>query len=445
MKRPWRLRYPILCCLAALLLACLPIRAQQPAPKENWLLGQAFHIPSEYTNQESGYFSLVAGKDSKVYVGSAKYGVNCFLIEFNPMNAMIRMVVDVHRVIMQFLTGFAAQAKIHTRNNVGQLTGKIYFGSKQGYPDEKKGEKRSDYPGGYVLAYDPKTGTTENFGMPKKQHGVISVMPDEERGLIYVSTCDDGRPIEHSHFMVYDVKKKSYRDLGDTEHSYAFIVLDHQGRAYHPVRGGYISRYDPKTEKLEKLSVTVDGRPCPKEIAKDGLNAGHGAVLNWDASPDGKTLWCVEMSTNMLYSFDLTAAGSTLPGKSHGPLLAGMNDKDKARLSDCRAMATGPGGKVWAAVTEHGIPEQNVFLISYTPGDQAPRNHGRVGVANPADLKFTDEAGKDLPWHHGMLKTKDGTRAPVQPMGVCEARDGNVYVLTIAPFTLFKYRPEQVK
>jgi hypothetical protein len=44
-----------------------------------------------------------------------------------------------------------------------------------------------------------------------------------------------------------------------------------------------------------------------------------------------------------------------------------------------------------------------------------------------------------------MRKEKDGTLTPTTPMGVCEAPDGNVYVLTIAPFTLFKYRPEQVK
>ncbi|MCS7045025.1 MAG: SMP-30/gluconolactonase/LRE family protein [Gemmataceae bacterium] len=436
--RRWLLAY-----LAAVALAALPLRAGAPAEGDRWLLGRAFHIPSEYTNQESGYFSIVAGHDSRIYIGTAKYGVNAYLIEFNPLNAMMRMVVDVHRVIMRFLTGFAAQAKIHTRNNVGQLTGKIYFGSKQGYPE--KGEKRTDYPGGYVLAYDPKTGTTENFGMPKQHHGVISVMPDEHRGLIYVSTCDDGRPIEHSHFMIYDMKKKTYRDLGDTEHSYAFIVLDHKGRAYHPVRGGKIRRYDPDADKVETLEVTVDGQPCPKEIAKDGLNAGHGAVLNWDASPDGKMLWCTEMSTNMLYSFDLTAPGTTLPGKSHGPLLAGTNAQGKPRITDNRAMCVGPTGKVWAAVTEHGIPATQLYLVSYTPGDKAVRNHGKVGVANPNDLKFVDDKGKPLPWHHAMRKEKDGTLTPWVPMGVCEARDGHVYVLTIAPFTLLQFTPNQLK
>ena len=440
--REFKARRWTLYCLAALLIACAPMRAGQQEG-ERWLLGQAFHIPSQYTNQESGYFSIVAGHNNRVYVGAAKYGVNAYLIEFNPMNAVMQMVMDVHRVIMRFLTGFAAQAKIHTRNNVGQLTGKIYVGSKQGYPE--KDEKRSDYPGGYVLAYDPKTGTNENFGMPKQHHGVISVMPDEHRALIYVSTCDDGRPIEHSHFMVYDVKKKTYRDLGDTEHSYAFIVLDDKGRAYHPVRGGKIRRFDPNADKLETLEVTVDGQPCPKEIAKDGTNAPHGAVLNWDASPDGKTLWCCEMSTNMLYSFDLTATGSVLPGKSHGPLLAGKNAKGNPRITDCRAMFVGPSGKVWAAVTEHGIPATQLYLLSYTPGQKEVRNHGKVGVANPNDLKFTDDKGKPLPWHHAMRKEKDGTLTPWVPMGVCEARDGNVYVLTISPFTLIKYRPEQVK
>jgi hypothetical protein len=35
------------------------------------------------------------------------------------------------------------QAKIHTRNNTG-VSGKIYFGTKQGSPDTQKGESRKD-------------------------------------------------------------------------------------------------------------------------------------------------------------------------------------------------------------------------------------------------------------------------------------------------------------
>jgi sugar lactone lactonase YvrE len=367
-----------------------------------------------------------------VYVGAAKYGVNAYLVEFNPMDWMVRMVVDVHGFLRKTVLGFGAQAKIHTRNNVGE-SGKIYFGTKQGYPE--KGEKRTDYLGGYVMAYDPKTGKTEEFGIPKKHHGIISVTPDEKRGLIYVSTCADSRPVESSHFMVYDMKKKSYRDLGDMQHSYAFIVLDDKGRAYHPVRGGKVARFDPDAGKLDTLEVTVDGAAPPKEITKDD------AVLNWDWSPDHKTLYSVEMSTNQLFAFDLTSAAAKIPGRRLGALLP------KAKQTDCRAMCVGSKGQMWAAVTEHGLPGGAMLhLVSYTPGAKAPRDHGKVAIANTDYTPFTDAKGKPLPWHHTVRKEKDGTWTPWVPMGVCEARDGSgVYVLTIAPFTLIKIDAAKLK
>jgi hypothetical protein len=411
-----------------------PVEAQNPEPQPTrYLLGKAYHIPSEYTNQESGYFSIIEGKNGRLYIGTAKYGVNAYLVEFNPLNSMMQMVVDVHRVIMTMVRGFMAQAKIHTRNNVGQLTGKIYFGSKQGYPD--KSEKRTDYPGGYVMAYDPKTGQTENFGLPQKHFGIISVTPDEHRGLCYISTCDDGRPIEKSHFMVLDLKTKKYRDFGDTGHSYAFIVLDDQGRAYHPVRGGTIARFDPASDKLEKLQVTVDGEAAPRAITKDG------AILNWEASPDGKTLWCVEMSTNQLYSFDLTANTERMPGKRHGPLLAYTESP-----TDCRAMCVDRKGKVWMGVTEQGrAGGPRCHLVSYTLGDKMPRDHGTVGIANPDYIKLHDDNGKLKPWHHTLRKEKDGTYTPWQPLGIAASADGSVNLLTLAPFTLIRFGPEQMK
>lgn len=415
--------------LLGLVLATLPMQAQPEAPTR-WLLGEAFHIPSEYTNQESGYFSIIEGKNGKIYVGTAKYGVNCFLVEFDPMAKVLAMVVDVHRFLNIMLKGFAAQAKIHTRNNV-DANGKIWFATKQGYPE--KDEKRSDYPGGYVLSYDPKTGKTENYGMPKPGHGVISVIADEKRDLAYVSTCDDGRPIEHSHFMVLDLKTKKITDLGDSEHSYAFIVLDNKGRAYHPKRGGKVMRYDPETQKMELLDVTVDGKAVPKEISKDG------AILNWDFSPDRKTMWCVEMSTNQIYTFDMTGDGKTLAGKSHGPLLA------HAKATDCRGLCVGHDGKAWASLTEQGRPGGALLHLVSCTLDGKARNHGPVGVKNPEYVKLKDEQGKPIPWRHTLRQEKDGTWTPWQPLGIAAGSDGSVYVLTLAPLTILRLRPEQLK
>ena len=46
---------------------------------------------------------------------------------------------------------------------------------------------------------------------------------------------------------------------------YAFIVVDHLGRAYHPILGGDIARYDPRTDKLTRLKQTIDGQPPTAE------------------------------------------------------------------------------------------------------------------------------------------------------------------------------------
>src|SRR5438067_118245 len=151
----------------------------------SWLLLRATKLHPEYTNQESGYFSIVGGKNGRLYIGAAKYGVDAYPLEYDPATDRTRMVLDAHQVIGSHATGFAAQAKIHTRNNVG-ASGKIYVGTKQGYPE--KGESRDLYRGGYVLTYDPATGRSEHFGIPKPGHGVISIMPDESRGRAYVST-----------------------------------------------------------------------------------------------------------------------------------------------------------------------------------------------------------------------------------------------------------------
>src|SRR5215813_10935622 len=71
------LRSPILRARQLLPLLCLllaaPASAAEPAAP-SWLKGKAYKIPSEYTNQESGYFSIVEGQNGRLYVGAAKYG-----------------------------------------------------------------------------------------------------------------------------------------------------------------------------------------------------------------------------------------------------------------------------------------------------------------------------------------------------------------------------------
>ena len=427
--------------LSAVFAALTTYTAAPPPPTEKiekWVPATAYAVPKETAPEGEGYFSIIEGHNGKLYIGTHANGVNAWLVEFDPKSKQMKIVVDCHKVIGKDRKGFGSQAKIHTRNNVG-ASGKIYFGTKQGYPN--KDEKREDYPGGYPMVFDPKTGETKVYDIPVKHHGINSIMPDESRGVAYISTCSDGRPGpgESSIFLVLDLKTGKYRELIDTKHIYGFIVLDNLGRAYHPLLGGEVARYDPKTQKLDKLKQTIDGKAAKTDPNLVEQPRGH--PINWDTSPDGKTLYSVPMSTNHLYAYDLTAKGDTLPGRDLGVLVPG------AKGTDCRAMCVGPTGEVWVSVTRTSAWGKNLqHIVSFKPGDKAPKDHGPVAIKNPDYTPFSGKDGKPLPYHHGTFKTPDGvTTSRYVTLGVCQTKAGNVYVLMLSPYTVLEITPKALK
>jgi len=420
-------------------LASLPIaRAETDLATAKWVKSTAYAVPKETCTEGEGYFAIIEGLNGRLYIGTHANAVNSWLVEFDPPTEKMKIVTDAHKAIGKDIKGFGSQAKIHTRNNVG-ASGKIYFGTKQGYPDEKKGEKREDYPGGYPMVYDPKTGETKVYPIPVPHEGINSITPDESRGVAYISTCSDHRPGpgENAHFLILDLKTGKYRNLIDTQHIYGFIVVDYLGRAYHPMLGGDIVRYDPKTDKLERLKQTIDGKPPTKE---SNLANEKGHPINWDITPDGKTLYSLPMSTNTLYAYDLTQTGDTLAGKSLGTLIPG------GKGTDCRAMCVGPKGTVWAAITEaHSKVGNLLHLVRYQPGDKSPRDLGPVSVSNPNFTEFVDKNGKALPFHGGFGKFGDVTTTKYVILGVCETRAGDVYIMALHPYSALKVAAKDLK
>jgi hypothetical protein len=290
------------------------------------------------------------------------------------------------------------------------------------------------------MAYDPETGRTRVYPIPIPHEGVISITPDEDLGVAYLSTCSDRRPgpQENAHFLVLDLAKGTYRDLIDAHHIFAFIVIDYLHRAYHPMLGGDILRYDPRSDRLEQLKQTIDGAP---PTPASHLADAEGHPINWDISRDGKTLYSLPMSTNQLFAYDLTQPGDTLGGRSLGTLIPG------AAATDCRAMCVGPTGTVWAAITESHPEIGNLLhLVSYHQGDKMPRDHGPVAIRNPDYAVTDDNAGKPLPYASGMIKLADGTVTPRYViLGVCQARNGDVFALALQPYTVLRVDSSQTR
>jgi hypothetical protein len=407
--------------LAAVLLPALAahsVAAVQSQPRYVW--AKAYHVLPETHNNESGYFSLCEGLDGRVYVGTAKYGVNAYLVEFDPVTERQKVVVDVHKLCGLSASGYAAQAKIHTRNFVGP-SGKVYFGSKQGYP--QKGDT-SKYPGGYLMTYDPRTGKGENLGMPLAGQGIIDVMADEKRGLIYVVTCED------QHWMVYDCGARKYRDLGPMLTPYASTLIDAAGGACAITRDFQLARYDPASSKVTVRPIAVDGKPFRR--------AGSSSIPTWVLSADARKAWLILMNDPTLLEVDLVGKGKVVHAVAHGRMVEG-----KGPDSRC-ALALGPDGRVYAVVrvdNETGFGKGYLHhLARFDPQARKMEDLGVLAVKNPGFFDFgAGKDGKKPPWSHGYHKLPDGTLTPLyHHMALIAAADGTLYVTIIAPFSLLR-------
>src|SRR5262245_66194269 len=97
--------------MIALLLA---LALAQEKPPFDYVWGEATHVLPETTSEESGYFSLCEGLDGRIYVGSAKYGENSYLVEFEPRTGAQRVVLDTNAVCGLSTKGYAPPANLRT-------------------------------------------------------------------------------------------------------------------------------------------------------------------------------------------------------------------------------------------------------------------------------------------------------------------------------------------
>jgi hypothetical protein len=422
------------------------LAADAPFP---YVRAKAFHIPPETTTEESGYFSLCEGLNGKIYIGTAAYGRDAYLVEFDPARETMRVVVDAHRLVGLPLTptGYAAQSKIHTRNFVGP-SGKIYLGTKQGYPTAserealKRGEKIPVYRGGYVIVYDPKTDAAESLGMPRplddrqaaagktEGQGVIDVTADEARGLIYVVTCEEQR------WMLYDTRTRAFRELGPILRDQPNTLVDARGRGTAITVDYRVARYDPATDKVTVDSLLVDGKPFAKYLGAERVHP------DWRLMPDGRTAYLQLLDDLRMFRVDLSSpSGKPIEATDLGRRVRGKHPDSRGSI------AIGPDGRVYSSVrvdNDTGFGSGYLHhLIRHDPANGRMDDLGVFAVSNPGFFDFAAGPGRNPDGSprpvHGFHTLPDGTLTPLHVvMALIVARDGTIYATTIYPFTLLK-------
>ncbi|NQU11218.1 hypothetical protein HQ590_10535 [bacterium] len=418
-----------------------------------YVWAKAYHIPPETTTEESGYFSLCEAKNGKIYIGTAGYGRDSYLVEFDPATEQMRVVLDTHTVVGLPLepTGYAAQAKIHTRNFVAP-SGKLYLGSMQGWPTEaeRKSGQIATYRGGYVMTYDPATGKAQNLGMPMplgdprqlvwppptEGQGVIDVMTDEARGLIYVITTAG------HHWMLYHTAhpEQGYRHLGPIlANTQPNTLIDRHGRATAITLDWQIARYDPGTGGVTVDELVIDGRPLRELLARGAQSP------DWRLAADGRTAYLQLLNDRRLFRIDLGGrAGRPVLGRSLGNRLAGKDPDSRGSIS------IGPDGRVYSTIrinNETGFGRGLLHhLVRYDSRARKMEDLGVFAVKNPDFFDFSGPEVKNpdgsVRPRHGFHTLPDGTLTPLHSMlALIVARDGTIYATVLYPFTLLRVPP----
>ncbi len=394
-----------------------------------YVSAKAYYVLAETHNNQSGYFSLSEGLDGNIHIGTAAYGDNAYLVEFDPAAESQRVVIDTNKVCGLTAKGYAAQAKIHTRNFVGR-GGVVYVGSKQGYRLDKS--DKSKYPGGYVMSYDPRNGKTKNLGMPLKGQGVADVTVDDRRGLTYVVTCED------QHWMLGDTGGGKYRQLGPTLTPYAMTLIAANGHAYAITSEFELASYDPDEDLVQIRPITIGNQRWRR--------AGDHSVPTWVLTPDRKRAYLILLDDPTLLEIDLMGSQAEVNAISHGKMIEGRNPDSRCGLD------LGADGNVYAVIR---IDNETAFgngylhhLTRFDPTSKKTEDLGVLSVDNPDyfDWDKTDAEGRAQAWIHGFHNLPDGTLTPLHAhMSLKATRDNTIYITVIYPFTLLKIDQFRIK
>jgi hypothetical protein len=171
---------------------------------------------SGFEHAHDTYNGISSASDGKIYyvLCSQLMDIAGQMYCFDPKSGTTEHLGDLTEICGETGMKVVAQGKSHV--NFVESGGKLYFATHLGYYSiisgmEKTGVPTGDYKayrGGHLLAYDMKTKTFEDLGIGPHNEGIITMNMDVSRGLIYGLSWPTG------YLFRYDLAKKELKDLG---------------------------------------------------------------------------------------------------------------------------------------------------------------------------------------------------------------------------------------
>ncbi|MGV8095448.1 MAG: hypothetical protein AB2L24_26645 [Mangrovibacterium sp.] len=391
---------------------------------------------SGFEHAHDTYNGISSASDGKIYyvLCSTLMDVAGQMYSFDPRTGAIEHLADLTEICGEKDMKVVAQGKSHV--NFVESNGKLYFATHLGYYSiidgmEKTGVPAGDYKpyrGGHLLAYDMKTKTFEDLGIEPHHEGIITMNMDADRGLIYGLSWPTG------YLFRYDVTKKEMKDLGpftgkgENGAGKDFRVLC-RSIAIDPETGTvYLTNAEGEIKRLkygEDIIETIEGEDMKKdyfgtyEIFTSGSMAYNWRQVFW-YGPE-KKIYGVHGNSGYLFRFDPSVPRievlerlTSIPSK-----LSGMGDQFSYGYL---GFALGPDDRTIHYLT--GAPiymdGKRVLGASSTAKGEAK------GLEDLHLVTYDIPTGKYL--DHGAVFYPDGQR-PLYVNSIAIGDDGTVYTL----------------
>lgn len=361
----------------------LQAEKQVPVQRVGWL---------EETQCLEMFSAMSQGPDGRLYAGTCnavKRGA-C-LIAFDPKTRRQEILADMQQVCGEVGAKTLPQSKIHSQICFDSR-GVAWFGthSYDWNTLEQFQKSPTDYAGGHLVTYDTRTKRATDLGILVPHESMMSLALAESVGKVYCVLHPTGR------FVVYDIRTKQTSDKGRIlDYPSRTTIALRDGRGYTFTLYGDVVRYNPKTDRLEKLPVRMPLFPGESD-------ATHNNPFALAVSADEKRLYGIGWTSGLLFEYrpDAGANGSI---RSLG-VAFGDTTVPGVRNSLNIAMAAGRDGRIYYA----GYYENRGQLACYDPKTGTRTYLGRMTFA-----------GKPV----GVGNALAGTAG-----ALCVARDGTVFV-----------------
>jgi len=374
---------------AALSAALLTLAGSAPGTEET-LAGKAYVVPPG-APRSSAYTAIEAGADGWIYVGTALYDEGCSLVRFSPAKEKWETLWHLDEITGVPLKGINAQGKLHTKLVIS-TNGVVYAGSKRGRePDEKKAGDPDPalYAGGYLVAYDPVTGLTTNYGILKPGQGLMGGSLDPVRSRLYFWTFPAGEPVR------FDLNSRTTWIGPAVVAQPRYTVIDPRGVVYMTGKNNTFVRCRPDEDRAEVLPLDLPKTPAYQPPYVLTLSA------------DGTEMLGIAMSGGPVQHYDIRNPKAARLPVAYGPECSPTN----LPAHDVHSAGLGRDGALYYTVTSANVP----YLAKYDV-----RKRSRVWIKRIVVSNRTDDQ-------------------PIYSQGLCTTPDGTLWIMCIYPLRIIGF------